>query len=193
MKASRSSALVAIITWSMCSATLVIYNKYVLHGMKFHYPMFITLLHCLGVSVSLFLASMCFNLFEPPHKMNSISTLVRSMMPISIIFTVATVMRNFAFIYLPVPNIQIINSSAPAVSYIISCLVGIEKFKSKMAFAVGGISAGVCLSAASAMRSTSSFGAALLFGGLVLEATRGVLLKKLLNNNVSKIVIPFSI
>lgn len=117
--------------------------------------------------------------------MSSFFPLVKSMMPISVIFTIATVMRNFAFIYLPVPTIQIINSSAPAVSYVISCLVGIEKFSPKMALAVGGISAGVCLSAATAMRFTSVVGAALLFGGLILEATRGVLLKRLLNNNGS--------
>jgi len=182
---SHSSAMIAIITWSACSATLILYNKYVLHGMKFHFPLFVTLIHCLGVSFSLFVASTCFNAFEPPHQMNSFLPLVRSMMPISIIFTIATVMRNFAFIYLPVPTIQIINSSAPAVSYFISCLVGIEKFSLKIALAVGGISAGVCLSAATAMRFTSIVGAALLFGGLVLEATRGVLLKRLLNNNVS--------
>ena len=183
--ASHSSAIVAIITWSACSATLILYNKYVLHGMKFHFPLFVTLLHCLGVSFSLFVASTCFNAFEPPHRMNSFHSLVRSMMPISIMFTIATVMRNFAFIYLPVPTIQIINSSAPAVSYVVSCLVGIEKFSLKMALAVGGISAGVCLSAATAMHLTSTVGAALLFGGLVLESTRGVLLKRLLNNNAS--------
>lgn len=184
-QSSRSSATFAIATWSACSATLVLYNKYVLHGMKFHFPLFVTLLHCLGVSVSLFIASTCFRVFTPPLKTNSFAGLARGMVPISIIFTVATVMRNYAFIYLPVPTIQIINSSAPAVSYVMSCLVGIEKFSSKMALAVGAISAGVCLSAASAVRVTSGLGAALLFGGLVLEATRGVLLKRLLNDNGS--------
>jgi len=162
---------------------MVLYNKFVFHAMNFRFPLFVTMLHCLGVSASLYVASSWFRLFEPPQKMESFPFLIKSMVPISLIFAAATVMRNYAFISLPISTIQMVNSSSPALVYVFSCVVRLDRFSTKMAVAVGGISAGVCLSATSVMRlpTASATGtAALLFAGLILEATRGILLKKML-------------
>jgi hypothetical protein len=180
-----SSAFLAILTWTFCSATLVLYNKLVLHAMNFRFPLFVTMLHCFGVSASLYVASSWFRLFEPPQKMESFPALVKKMVPISLLFAVATVMRNYAFISLPISTIQMVNSSSPALVYVFSCVARLDMLSTKMAVAVSGISAGVGLSAASAMRltTTSAAGTSLLFGGLVLEATRGILLKKMLLNS----------
>ena len=181
-----SAAFLAILTWTFCSATLVLYNKFVLHAMNFHFPLFVTMLHCFGVSASLYVASSWFRLFEPPQKKESFPFLIKNMAPISLVFAVATVMRNYAFISLPIPMILTVNSSSPALVYAFSCVARLDRFSTKMAVAVSGISAGVCLSATSVMRltTTSATGtAALLFAGLILEATRGILLKKMLLNN----------
>ena len=180
-----STAFLAILTWTFCSATLVLYNKLVLHAMNFRFPLFVTMLHCFGVSASLYVASLWFRLFELTQKMESFPALVKKMVPISLLFAVATVMRNYAFISLPISTIQMVNSSSPALVYVFSCVARLDRLSTKMAVAVSGISAGVGLSAASAMRltTTSAAGTSLLFGGLVLEATRGILLKKMLLNS----------
>jgi Triose-phosphate Transporter family len=181
-----SAAFLAILTWTFCSATLVLNNKFVLHAMNFRFPLFVTMLHCFGVSTSLYVASSWFRLFEPPQKMESFPILIKKMVPISLIFAVATVMRNYAFISLPISTIQMVNSCSPALVYVFSCVARLDRFSTKMAVAVSGISAGVCLSATSVMRTTktSATGTALLFGGLILEATRGILLKKMLLNSI---------
>lgn len=181
-----SAAFLAILTWTFCSATLVLYNKLVLHAMNFRFPLFVTMLHCFGVSASLYVASSWFRFFEPPQKMESFPALVKKMVPISLLFAVATVMRNYAFISLPISTIQMVNSSSPALVYVFSCIARLDRLSTKMVVAVSGISAGVSLSAASAMRLTtaSAAGTWLLFGGLVLEATRGILLKKMLLNSI---------
>jgi len=151
--------------------------------MNFRFPLFVTMLHCFGVSVSLHVASSWFSLFKPPQQMDSFRALVRQMIPISIIFAAATVMRNCALVSLPIPMIQMINSSSPAFVYVLSCVAKLDKFSAKTGAAVSGISAGVFLSAAFMMQSASATsGASLLFAGLVLEATRGILLKKMLND-----------
>jgi len=181
-----SAAFLAILTWTFCSSTLVMYNKFVLHAMNFHFPLFVTMLHCFGVSASLYVASSWFRLFERPQKMKSFPSLVKKMVPISLLFAVATVMRNYAFISLPISTIQVANSSSPALVYVFSCIARLDRISTKMAVAVSGISAGVGLSAASAMRKTraSPAGTSLLLGGLILEATRGILLKKMLLNSI---------
>jgi drug/metabolite transporter (DMT)-like permease len=181
-----SAAFFAILTWTFCSATLVLYNKFVLHAMNFRFPLFVTMLHCFGVSASLYVASSWFRLFEPPQKMESFPALVKKMVPISLLFALATVMRNYAFISLPISTIQMVNSSSPALVYVFSCIARLERLSTRMAVAVSGISAGVGFSAASAMRQTtaSPAGTSLLLGGLILEATRGILLKKMLLNSI---------
>ena len=188
------SALLAIEAWPFCSITLILYNKFVLHTMNFRFPLFVTMLHCLGVSASLHVASSWFHLFEPPQNSGSFQTLLKKMVPVSIMFASATVMRNYAFISLPISTMQMINSSSPALAYVFSCTARLDKFSYKMAAAVSGISAGVCLSAASTMRlTTSAVGAALLFGGLILEVARGILLKMLLLNSSADSVGPMGL
>lgn len=179
---SRSRAACAILTWTFFAITLLLYNKLVLDGMNFRFPMFVTMLHCFGVSASLYVASSWFLLFKPPQQMDSFGSLVRKMIPIALVFAAATVMRNYALVSLSIPMIQMINSSSPALVYVLSCVAKLDRFSVKMGAAVGGISAGVFLSAAFMLQSASvSSGAALLFAGLALEAIRGILLKKMLN------------
>lgn len=156
--------------------------------MNFRFPLFVTMLHCLGVSASLHVASSWFHFFEHPQKTESLPTLLKKMVPISVMFASATVMRNYAFISLPISTMKMISSSSLALSHVFSCTARLDKFSYKMAAAVSGISAGVCLSAASTMRlMTSAVGAALLFGGLILEVKRGILLKMLHSSSIDSV------
>ena len=172
-------APIAMAVWVLCSSAMVLYNKAILHGadLAFPYPLVLTLAHSVGVSVTMFVASEGLHLVASPYQSHEAGALVLEMLPIAAIFTISTWMRNTAFIYLPVSTIQIIGGLAPAVTYVISCIARMETFSWRFAMATMAMFAGVAMATFGSARAPWP-GFALQMTGILLEALRGVLLKK---------------
>jgi drug/metabolite transporter (DMT)-like permease len=108
---------------------------------------------------------------------------VAAVVPVAALFAVATILRNAAFMYLPVATIQLLSSGAPVLAYVLSCLTRLDAFRPALGAAVLVI-AGGCAWATSesvaALASSSRRGIAFQVAGLTLEALRSVLLKKVM-------------
>ena len=168
----------AIIIWSTCSACLVLSNKMVIHGLAFKHPLTLTLMHCAWVSLTLFVACDCLQLLPSVYRSRQAWNLWFRVLPVAALFAASTLMRNAAYAHLPVSMIQIVAGAGPALTYLASCVLGLEAFVPKLGGAVVIMFAGVFVATFQGAL-TSPFGLALQSGGVMLEVMRSVMLKRI--------------
>lgn len=173
----------AMLAWMSCSTSIVLFNKLVLSQYGFDYPVALTLFHCAANSATLFLVYECGQLLPSPYRRHGAGRLALTIAPIAALFAVGTVLRTSAFVYLPVATIQLLSSGAPVVIYLMSCVTGLDTFHPALGVCVLAI-AGGCVWAAwgsiAALATAPINGIVLQVSGLLTEALRGVMLKKIM-------------
>ena len=170
-----------MLTWMACSIAIILFNKLVLFRYGFNFPMALTLFHCAANSVVLFVLFECVQILPSPYRQQNAAAVLASVAPIAALFAVSTILRNYAFLYLPVSTIQLLSSGSPVINYALACATRLDVFRPRRALTVAVIAAG-CAWATSGSIATLAFTsyAGLVFQvcGLLVEACRGVLLKK---------------
>lgn len=188
-KASQSATspvyvrVFALLTWTSCSIAIVLFNKLVLSKSGFDFPMALTLFHCAANSSVLFVVFECFHLLPSPYMQPDVGANLASVAPIAALFAVSTILRNSAFMYLPVATIQLLSSGSPVIIYLLSCLTRLDTFRPVLGLSVLTI-AGGCAWATSGsiatLAASSRRGVTFQVSGLLFESLRGVLLKKIM-------------
>lgn len=173
----------ALAAWVTCSVSLIIFNKIVLHKHAFAFPLTLTFLHMLANACVLLCVFEGLRLFPSPYRSEQRAHLIQSMAPVAVLFAAATCLRNSAYLYLPVPTIQLLSSTSPVFVYIISCCCGLDQCRSTLGLAVLVITGGCVWALSDSAASMPTFflqGIGCQLSGLILEATRGCLLKRLM-------------
>jgi len=132
----------AKVFWSValvaCSATLISYNKYLIHPARFPYPVVLVFLHMMGGSVlSGALLATCPSLFPALTDLDkkvdlSPSFLTRRVLPVGLAFTTSLILSNTAYQYASVAFLQMVKQSNVIIVFVLSLIIGIEQFRARM-------------------------------------------------------------
>ncbi|CAE7357840.1 unnamed protein product [Symbiodinium natans] len=135
--------LMSKVFWSIaliaCSAALITYNKYLIHPTRFPYPVVLVYLHMVGGSfLSWILLLICPGLFPAltdTEKKVGVSArfLTRRVLPVGLLFTTSLVLSNTAYQYASVAFLQMVKQSNVIIVFVFSLMLGLEKFRVRMA------------------------------------------------------------
>lgn len=129
--------------WSVAvivvSAALINYNKYLMNPSRFPYPMVLVSLHMfcgsmLSSGLYLVMPSLFPALTDPDKKVAVNATfLLQRVLPVGVAFATSLICSNVAYEYASVPFLQMVKQSNVIIVFLLSLLIGLEKFRSDMA------------------------------------------------------------
>ncbi|RWW22193.1 hypothetical protein GW17_00013623 [Ensete ventricosum] len=181
-KVLLSYAYVAI--WIFLSATVIVYNKYILDPRMYGwpFPISLTMIHMAFCSAVAFLVVRVLRLVEAPSSPSMTRAFyLSSVVPIGALYSLSLWFSNSAYIYLSVSFIQMLKALMPVAVYSIGVLLKKESFKTSSMLNMLSISFGVAIAAYGEARFVA-WGVALQLGAVAFEATRLVLIQILLTS-----------
>eukprot|EP00884_Botryococcus_braunii_P014630 jgi/Botrbrau1/23168/Bobra.0041s0019.1 len=137
------SSLVAygyVALWIFLSATVILYNKWVLSIHGFGYPVTLTMFHMFFCSVLAWVLIL-FGWVEAISL--TFDTFIRAFMPIGLLYAGALWLGNAAYLYLSVSFIQMLKALMPVCVFVVGSIVGTETYSLSTLFHMLIISAGV--------------------------------------------------
>ncbi|KAJ3149607.1 hypothetical protein HDU89_003660 [Geranomyces variabilis] len=175
-----------ICTWIVFSTGVILFNKYIFTYLEFKFPIFLTFWHLVFATM----ATRCLRRWT--HLLDDLdniemtrSTYCRGIVPIGLVFSVALVSSNYAYLYLSVAFIQMLKAITPVIVLFLDWAInGTTANTQTMGYLVI-IVVGTVI---------ASYGEVeLVFVGVVLqvaavtaEALRLLLVEKLLNSTTKK-------
>lgn len=148
IKAYQVHALIPIVTWIGFSMTVILFNKYILTELDFHYPIFLTTCHLTFQTLASRIFYKYTNLvdgakeLEASGKMNN-QVWLRNIVPIGFLFSLSLVLSNWVYLRLSVSFIQMIKAVTPVVVLLLSFTFGLKQPSQKLFYIVCLISLGV--------------------------------------------------
>lgn len=128
--------------WITLSATVIMYNKWVLAFYGFPYPVALTLWHMFFCS---FLAILLVKLGYVESINMSRETYLKAVVPIGLLYAGTLWLGNAAYLYLSVSFIQMLKAMMPVAVFTVGCGFGTEKFSTSTLMNMLLISAGVAV------------------------------------------------
>jgi len=129
--------------WVTLSATVILFNKYVLTVYKFPFPIALTMLHMAFCSA---LAFILVRLRWVPSSNMSREKYVKSIVPVAGLFALSLWTSNTAYVHLSVAFIQMLKALMPVSVYGLGCAMRIEKYSHVRFLNMVVIAVGVAIS-----------------------------------------------
>ena len=123
--ALEAHACVAL--WIVLSATVIVFNKYILTTYGFPYPIALTMMHMGFCSAVAFVLVRVVRVVPPSEGMTR-ETYGKRVAPIAGLFAVSLWASNTAYVYLSVAYIQMLKALSPVTVYGIGCAIGLERY-----------------------------------------------------------------
>ncbi|XP_060178292.1 probable sugar phosphate/phosphate translocator At4g32390 [Lycium barbarum] len=167
--------------WIVLSATVIVYNKYILDKKLYNwpFPISLTMIH-MG-----FCSSLAFFLVRILKFVELVTLSQRvyltCVLPIGALYSLSLWLSNSAYIYLSVSFIQMLKALMPVAVYTIGILFKKDNFKNSTMCNMLAISVGVGIAAYGEAK-YDSFGVSLQLLAVLVEATRLVMIQILLNS-----------
>ncbi|PHU14802.1 putative sugar phosphate/phosphate translocator [Capsicum chinense] len=172
--------------WIVLSATVIVYNKYILDKKLYNwpFPISLTMIHMAFCSSLAFLIVRILKLVE-------LFTLSRKVyltcvLPIGALYSLSLWLSNSAYIYLSVSFIQMLKALMPVAVYTIGILLKKDSFKKSTMCNMLAISVGVAIAAYGESK-FDAYGVTLQLLAVVVEATRLVMIQILLSSRGIKL------
>jgi hypothetical protein len=158
---------------------VIIYNKWILTVERFDFPITLTMMHMAFCSVCSFVLVQLklVETMSMPNKM-----ILKTAMPIALLFSGTLWMGNAAYLTLSVSFIQMIKALMPAATYACSVIYGIEKRTTENIVIMLVITFGVALASYGELNFVL-VGVLFQLGAILTESNRIVMLQMLLQNN----------
>jgi len=170
--------------WIALSASVILFNKYILAFGGFPFPITLTVWHMLFSSsiASVFVWSGK----VPSTEGMDTKRYASSVMPIGVLFAGTLWMGNAAYLHLSVSFIQMLKALMPAAVYAVGCLLSTETFAWKYVANMLIITVGVALASAGEV-ALVPVGVAMQLGSVLTESTRLALVQILLQKRGLKL------
>jgi len=123
--ALEAHACVAL--WIVLSATVILFNKYILTTYGFPFPIALTMTHMAFCSAVAFVLVRVARVV-PPSEGVTREVYARRVAPIAGLFAVSLWASNTAYVYLSVAYIQMLKALSPVTVYGIGCAIGLERY-----------------------------------------------------------------
>ena len=165
--------------WISLSAGVILYNKYILTGFGFPFPVTLTMFHMAFCSALAFVLVRVLKVVKGVNMSRDVY--IQKIVPIGFLFAIVLWMGNSAYVYLSVAFIQMVKALMPAVVYLVGIAFRVEQFKTKTMANMLTIAGGVAIASFGEIN-FNGFGFSLLMASLVSEAIRVVSIQLLLTS-----------
>ena len=172
-----------VVNWILSSATLILFNKWLLTSGGFPYPVSLTLLHQIFCSVVAFVGSRL-QLFELTAMPRDVY--LKGVVPVGACYAIALWFGNWAYLYLQVSFVQMLKAFMPVTVFFIGICIGTEKFNLRLCGILFVVCVGVLIASYGEVY-FSIFGVLLQIGSMATEASRLGLLQHLLQKKGYKL------
>jgi len=176
--------------WMILSGTLTLYNAWMYSSVGGNFP-FVIVLTCWHQFLNIML-TVTVRLFFPrlmpaaagglKESGTSYVELFRVVSLISLLVCGTLVLGNKAYLYLSVALIQVIKAAMPLMTYMISCVCGMEKLTGSMTGVIVAIIVGMTMTVTGELK-PSLVGLALQFSSFVVEGLRLVCLRRMVSDH----------
>ncbi|THZ43559.1 TPT-domain-containing protein, partial [Aureobasidium pullulans] len=170
-----------IALWIGMSSLVILFNKWILDSAKFRYPIFLTSWHMFSSAVVTQIMARYTGYLDSRHTVPMTQrTYIRAILPIGLLFSLSLVCGNVTYLYLNVSFVQMLKAAAP-----IAVLLATWVFRlSEPSLAALGniciIVVGVIIASLGEVK-FNGLGVAYQLMGIVFEATRLVMIQRLLS------------
>jgi len=170
--------------WIVLSASVILFNKYILAFGGFPFPITLTVWHMLFSSS--IAAALIWTGAVPSTEGMDARRYASAVMPIGMLFAGTLWLGNAAYLHLSVSFIQMLKALMPAAVYAVGCLFSTEAFAWKFVTNMVIITVGVALASAGEV-ALVPVGVAMQLGSVLTESTRLALVQILLQRRGLKL------
>ncbi|KAJ4415004.1 hypothetical protein N0V82_007586 [Gnomoniopsis sp. IMI 355080] len=169
--------------WIFFSSVTIIFNKYLLSDLDFHFPAILTCWHLFFASIVTQILARTTSLLDNRKDVEmDVRTYVRAIVPIGVLYSASLVCSNQAYLYLSVALIQMLKASAPAAVLLLSWLFGLATPNIAVFLNVVVIVFGVAVASYGEVHIVW-LGFLFQAGGIVAEALRLIMIQILLGGD----------
>jgi hypothetical protein len=163
------------------SSLVILFNKWILHNADFKYPIFLTAWHMFSSAVVTQLMARYTTYLDSRHSVPMTKrTYLRAILPIGLLFSLSLVCGNVTYLYLSVSFVQMLKAAAPIAVLLATWLFRLSE-PSLSAFGnICIIVVGVVVASLGEVH-FNILGVAYQLSGIVFEATRLVMIQRLLS------------
>ncbi|KAK3899928.1 triose-phosphate transporter family-domain-containing protein [Staphylotrichum tortipilum] len=179
-------AIFYIASWIFFSNLTILFNKWMIDGRGFRYPVILTCWHLIFATVATQILARTTKLLDGRKNVKMTGrTYLRAIVPIGLLYSASLVCSNMVYLYLSVAFIQMLKAAAPVAVLLTSWAWGVEEPSLKRFLNILLIVAGVGLASFGEI-DFSMTGFLFQLGGIVFEAMRLVMIQVLLSGDTQK-------
>ncbi|RDW68345.1 DUF250 membrane protein-like protein [Coleophoma crateriformis] len=173
---------VYVIVWITLSSSVILFNKWILSTLGFHYPVLLTSWHLGFATFMTQVLARTTTLLDGRKTVKMTGRVyLRAIVPIGLFFSLSLICGNLTYLYLSVSFIQMLKATTPVAVLLASWALGESKPNLKVLFNVSAIVVGVVLASFGEIDFVL-IGFIYQVGGIAFEAVRLVLVGKLLSS-----------
>ncbi|MCJ1314587.1 hypothetical protein MMC25_008269 [Agyrium rufum] len=171
-----------VVTWMSLSASVILFNKWILDTAGFHYPITLTCWHLTFGTVATQIMARTTTLLDGRKKVKMTGRVyLRAIVPIGLFFSLSLICGNLTYLYLSVAFIQMLKATTPVAVLMISWIMGLQPPNMKLFLNVSVIVVGVIIASFGEIDFVL-IGFLYQLGGVVFEATRLTMVERLLSS-----------
>lgn len=173
---------VYVATWISISSSVILFNKWILDTLKFHYPVILTTYHLTFATIATQLLARYTTVLDGRKTVKMTGRVyLRAIVPIGLFFSLSLICGNLTYLYLSVAFIQMLKATTPVAVLLSSWVMGIATPNLKVLMNVSAIVVGVMLASFGEIKFVW-IGFLYQVGGVIFEAVRLNLVQALLSS-----------
>lgn len=171
-----------VVTWIALSSSVILYNKWILSTLGFHFPILLTSWHLTFATLMTQILARTTNLLDGRKTVKMTGRVyLRAIVPIGLFFSLSLICGNLTYLYLSVSFIQMLKATMPVAVLLVSWALGTAQPNFKVLFNVSFIVIGVIIASFGEIDFVL-IGFLYQCGGIVFEAIRLVMVQRLLSS-----------
>ena len=165
-----------LVVWLSLSSAVILSNKWLLHPMRFPFPVSLT---CWHMAVSAVVGAVAVRSGMVPKQQLSWKTWAKICLPVGALSAASLFFGNMSFMYLTVSFMQMLKANMPVIIFIVGCIFATEVFTLASFSIMVLIAAGVAMASYGELN-FSLLGTICMFSAMSCEAVRLTLVQTLL-------------
>ncbi|ATY67261.1 DUF250 domain membrane [Cordyceps militaris] len=184
---------VYVVAWISFSSMVILFNKWVLHTLKFifetdvqrlEYPVILTTYHLVFSTVVTQIMARYTTMLDSRKTVKMTGRVyLRAVVPIGVFFSVSLILSNVAYLYLSVSFIQMLKATTPMAVLLAGWALGVSQPTLKQAANVSVIVFGVIIASVGEIDFVLT-GFVIQLGGVMFEALRLTMVQRLLSGDL---------
>ncbi|KAI9889769.1 MAG: hypothetical protein M1814_004971 [Vezdaea aestivalis] len=173
---------VYVVSWIGLSSSVILFNKWILDTLGFHYPIILTTWHLTFATIMTQILARTTTLLDGRKTVKMTGRVyLRAIVPIGVFFSLSLICGNLTYLYLSVAFIQMLKATTPVAVLLASWGLGVSQPNMKVLFNVSFIVIGVVLATFGEITFILT-GFLFQAGGIMFEAIRLVMVQRLLSS-----------